>query len=245
MDTDSDQSLSYSVLPWGTSTVSGFVYETEQVVGDTAALRTISALEITYSLLSSSIDKSIQLSEAANSPFDDLPAHFATAADDATRDPTLSNLYPIPSTAGSLPQPAPTPTGTTSMQNSRITSGSLSLVPVDNVSGVGAPAVDVGETLSQTTNPSSPTGYDPTMYNTSASRTISRKSLGVTLGAVSGAGLIFAIVYLSKRFNQIYPAKARARTRSDVSIEDELNSPGSHSIYHQDEKEISRFSIDS
>jgi hypothetical protein len=214
-------------------------------VGDTAALSTISALESTYSLLSSSIDKSIQLSEAANSPFDDLPAHFATAADGATRDPTLSNLYPIPSTAGSLQQPAPTPTGTTSMQNSRITSGSLSLVPADNVSGVGAPAVDVGETLSQTTNPSSPTGYDPTMYNTSASRTISRKSLGVTLGAVSGAGLIFAIVYLSKRLNQIYPAKVRARTRSDVSIEDELNSPGSHSIYHQDEKEISRFSIDS
>jgi hypothetical protein len=88
-----------------------------------------------------------------------------------------------------------------SMQHSQFTSGSFSLVPADYVSAVGVSAVDVGKTLSQTLNPSSPTGYDPIMYNTSASRTISRKLLGVTLGAVSGAGLIFAIVYLSKRFS--------------------------------------------
>lgn len=245
IDTEIDQSLSCSVSPWGTSIFSGFDYETEQVTGDAAALNTITNLESTHSLLTSSINISIQRSAVATSPFDDIPTHFATAADGATRDPALSNLYPITSSAASLQQPAPTSTAMTSMQDSQVTSGSFSLVPADHVSAVRVSAVDVGKSLSQTTNPSSPTGYDPTMYNTSASRTISRKSLGATLGVVSGAGLIFAIVYLSKRFNQIYPVKVQAKTRSDDFIEDELDSLGLHSIYGQDEKEISRFSIDS
>jgi Tfp pilus assembly protein PilW len=204
--------LSYSVSSWGISTVSGFDYETGPVTENTA-LSTIGALKSTHSLLSSFIDTRIQISAVGYSPFDNIQTHFATAADSTTRDLTLSDLYPIPSTAASLQQPAQTPVVMTSMQSSRTASGSFSLVPADNVSAVGVSAVDVRKTLSQTTDPSRPRGYDPTMYNTSASRTISRKSLGVTFGAVSGAGLIFAIIYLWKRFNQIYSVKVQAKAR--------------------------------
>lgn len=185
------------------------------------------------------------MSAVTDPPFEYIENHFAPAADGTIRDSTRSSLYPIPPTTASLQTPAQIPTASMNMQNSRIDSVSLSLITANNASGVGVSDIDVRKTSTQTTNPSNPTDYDPTMYNTGASRTISRKSLGATLGAVSGAGLMFAIIYLLRRFNHIYFVKVQARTRSDAFIEDESDSLESDSIYRQSEKEISRFSVDS
>lgn len=243
---DSDESFSDSISSWGTSAASTLDYQTEQDTANNSLPGTVGVLSSTNTLLPSSIYTRMQVSALTDPPLEDIAKQFASVEDDKTRGPSQSRHRLVPSTDASLiSTPAQILTATANMQNPQIDSTPLSLVAAKETSGVGVSDMDVTGTLSQTANPSNPTGYDPTMYNTRASQAISRQSLGATLGAVSGAGLFFTIVYILQRFGHVYSRKFKTRTGSTASIEVESNTVESDSIRSPSEKEISRFSIDS
>ncbi|KAI2787007.1 hypothetical protein POX_f07360 [Penicillium oxalicum] len=246
IDGQSGQSLSDGISPWETSAASMLDYETKNDTANDTLLGIISTYTSADTLLPPYMDTTIRPTVMTDLPSETSARHFTSAVYDTMRDPSHSHLHLTPSTGSSLIKvPGHPGTETTSMPNSWINSVSSSLITTETATGMEVPDVGGTETVSQTANPSSPAGYDPTMCNTRASQTIPGKSLGAALGAVSGAGFLFAIVYILQPFIYAYFVKFQDKTRSTASNEVKSHEEESNSTYYRSEKEISRFSIDS